>query len=105
MTPRERAQALRVVADLCVTEPRSGWVDDIRALANELDPPVMERWERLRDVSLPFCDQGELHWRTILAEANKGMISESKLRAWVFARPHLACFTIVTAIDNGELSA
>lgn len=87
MNNKERAKLLREAAGYFLSQPMA--TDDtlirsreFRAMADELDPPKLERWERVRDAYLDTNGNNEACWRLATAAATEGMIDAEKLRAF-----------------------
>lgn len=124
---KEQARKLREAAGLLDTHDWPGLIDDMKEVADRLDPPPPERRERVRSAYRLALRTASLKayggplqrewaepypsevWDAVLAEADKGRISEAKLRAWVCRRVSLGngitvpAQALLAAIDSGEL--
>jgi hypothetical protein len=80
---KEQARKLREAADvLSITRGVSLGlaISEMKQMADELDPPVHERWERVRCAAYSAGYTPEPYWKAVLTEADKGMVSKDELR-------------------------
>jgi hypothetical protein len=79
---KEQARKLREAAVVLKELGRGNapicWLQE--ELADELDPPVKERWKQVRDAAHSVSYTPDAYWRAAIAEANKGMVSKEELR-------------------------
>lgn len=83
VSKKEQAEKLREAASL-MTSLNLINIEQVIARANDLDPPVKEDWEIIRNVYIrDFCingfDESKKLWSAIIAEARKGYVSKEEL--------------------------
>jgi hypothetical protein len=102
---KEQARKLREAADVARSLVGRNnivltWLEDT---AKELDPPVKERWELVEYAAeqTPSISARE-YWMAALAEADKGRISEAKLREFLARCSSPLSTVLLDAIDHGQ---